>query len=191
MLSANGFTKVYNLSGGIKAWNNKTAFGPEDMGLELFSGHEAPAQTLIVAYSLEQGLRDFYLTMTQKVTNDAAKNLFKKLAAIEVKHQESVFRLYLETAGDTVSQQDFEKTIVVGATEGGLTTKEYIERFHPDWESVAEIISIAMSIEAQALDLYVRAAERNTGVDSKKALSRIASEEKSHLEQLGQLLDKS
>ena len=79
--------------------------------------------------------------------------------------------------------------MVIKAVEGGLTTDEYIQMYKPDWESAVDIISLAMSIEAQALDLYTRASERSGDPQSKEALKKIAEEERVHLEQLGKLMD--
>ena len=84
MLSGKGFGTVYNLSGGFKSWQGKAAFFGEDKGLELFSGNETPEKTLIVAYSLEVGLRDFYVSMVPRVGDFAAWELFQKLADIEM-----------------------------------------------------------------------------------------------------------
>lgn len=61
--------------------------------------------------------------------------------------------------------------------------------FQPDWESAKDIIELAMSIEAQALDLYVRAADRSSNSKSREALIQIADEERVHLRQLGKLMD--
>ena len=61
--------------------------------------------------------------------------------------------------------------------------------YKPDWESAVDVISLAMSIEAQALDLYTRAAERSAAPRSAAALKKIAEEERVHLEQLGKLMD--
>jgi len=46
-----------------------------------------------------------------------------------------------------------------------------------------------MSIEAQALDLYTRAANRSTDEHSRETLKKIAEEERTHLEQLAKLMD--
>ena len=46
-----------------------------------------------------------------------------------------------------------------------------------------------MSIEAQALDLYIRSAVWTQNAENRAILEQIASEEKTHLERLGQLLD--
>ena len=78
MLTGKGFNNVYNLSGGIKAWNSETAFGPEEQGLAYFNGNESSDQALVIAYSLEEGLRDFYLSMIPKVKSDDAKSCWKK-----------------------------------------------------------------------------------------------------------------
>ncbi len=70
-----------------------------------------------------------------------------------------------------------------------MTTQEYIDLFQPDMESEGEVIELAMSIEAQALDLYLRAAERVGDQKSKEILLQIADEERMHLTQLGKLIE--
>jgi len=189
MLSGKGFDDVINVKGGIKAWNGHVAVGAEELGLELLTGMESLEETLLVAYSLEAGLRDFYLSMIENVQPSDMRNLFQKLAAIETRHQNRIFDEYLQIAGKNVSREEFDKDVVVNAIEGGLTTDEYIQLFQPDWESAVDILSLAMSIEAQALDMYTRASERSVDSRSKAALRKIAEEERGHLEQLGKLMD--
>jgi rubrerythrin len=74
--------------------------------------------------------------------------------------------------------------------EGGLTTDEYLRLYQPDVEVAEEVISLAMAIEAQALDLYQRAADHAGGEESRTVLLQIANEERAHLEQLGALFEK-
>lgn len=189
MLSGKGFDDVINVAGGIKAWDGHVAVGPEEMGLELFTGKESIEETLIAAYSLEAGLHDFYRSMIEKVPLIDVKHLFQKLSEIEILHQERIFNEYFHISGKQITRDAFENDLVVNAVEGGMTTDQYIQMFHPDWESVVDIISLAMSIEAQALDLYTRASERSGDPRSKDALKKIAEEERVHLEQLGKLMD--
>ena len=189
MIATQGFSEVYNLSGGFKAWKGEAAFGAEEKGLELFTGNESVEETLVVAYSLEEGLRSFYLEMQAKVKNSNARNLFKKLSEIEVKHQERVLEEYRKITASSITREEFEKKVVVSTLEGGLTTEEYTTLFHPNWESVTDIIEVAMSIEAQALDLYLRASERSDEPQSQKVLRQIADEERTHLAQLGKLIE--
>ena len=188
MLSGKGFD-VINVAGGIKAWDGLVAIGTEEMGLELLTGKESLEETLVAAYSLEAGLRDFYLSMIDKVSQTDIKKLFQKLSEIEILHQDRIFDEYLQVSGKQISREVFENDLVVSAVEGGMTTDEYVDMFNPDWESAVDVISLAMSIEAQALDLYTRASERNEDMRSQEALKKIAEEERVHLEQLGKLLD--
>ncbi len=189
MLAGKGFDDVYNLSGGFKGWKSEAAFGKEELGLELFTGNESPAETLVVAYSLEQGLGDFYQSMIPKVKNDDVKNLFQMLFEIEIKHKDRIFAEYVRISGESETREEFEKQTVGKAVEGGLTTQEYTNYFKPDWESAKDIIELAMSIEAQALDLYMRVADRIDNQQSKKTLVQISIEEQMHLKQLGKLME--
>ena len=190
MLAGNGFKNVINMAGGIKAWNSNQAIGSEDLGLQLFTGREPPQETLVVAYSLEEGLREFYVSMIPGVKNENARQLFEKLAAIEVKHQDRIFAEYCRITGTDVNRDEFEKEVVVPAMEGGLTTEQYLKLYQPDLEVVEEVISLAMAIEAQALDLYQRASERAASEESRGTLMQIANEERAHLAQLGKLFER-
>jgi rubrerythrin len=189
MLAGKGFSNVINLSGGIKGWNGESAIGGEALGLDLFTGNETPEESLKVAYGLEAGLRDFYLSMIPKVNLPAAKDLFQKLSEIEVKHQDRIFSEYIKITGSSVAREEFDKNAATDEIEGGLTTEEYVDRFKPDWDSPGEIISLAMSIEGQALDLYMRAADRTVNSENRDALIQIAGEERAHLAQLGKLME--
>ncbi len=190
MLAGKGY-EVYNLSGGFKSWQGESAVGAEEMGLELFSGDESPQQTITVAYSLEDGLRDFYLSMIAKVENEKVKNLFSKLAEIEVNHKKRLFDEYQAISDEAITLEAFEKNLVKDVAEGGMSTDEYVKFFQPsDWESESEIVGLAMSIEAQALDLYTRAADRSENAQSREVLTQIANEERTHLAELGDLMER-
>ncbi len=189
MLSGKGFSKVYNLSGGIKAWKKEVAIGPVDTGLHLFSGEASAEEVIVTGFGLEMGLRDFYLSMQAKVSRDAAKSLFGKLAAIELTHEERLVDLYKEVTGNTLTLTEFTKKIAEPNMEGGLTTEEYLERFKIDQESELEILSLAMAIEAQALDLYSRAAENSKDEATRRVLQQIAADERSHIARLAKYID--
>lgn len=177
------------MSGGIKAWKSKTAIGPQSLGMDLFTGKETPEDVLKVAYSLEQGLRDFYLVMEEKARKTAVKELFAKLSEIEVKHQISILNAYNDQAGEALDQDSFEKIVEAKALEGGLSTDEYLDLFKPDLDSEIDVISLAMSIEAQALDLYQRVAVKVDNLRSRQIVNQIATDEKAHLASLGKLMD--
>ncbi len=189
MLMCKGFGEVFNLTGGIRAWESQTALGGEDMGLMLFNGQETVAQCLAIAYALEGGLRDFYETMATQVTQMEVRNLFTKLATIETKHQDQLFSEYAKLNDASVDRESFQVKVITQVAEGGLTAKEYSQLYEPNWESALEIAAMAMTIEAQALDLYLRASRRSKSEALRNALKQIAAEENLHMDQLGQLIE--
>lgn len=188
-MAGKGFKQIYNLSGGIKAWENQIAIGPVEQGLELFYGLETVEQVLIVGYGLEHGLREFYLKMKDRVSGDRAKELFEKLADIEILHQKQLLALYETVTGTTMSMEEFDKKLVQPSMEGGLSTEQYLKLFAPDLEKENDILSLAMSIEAQALDLYSRAADQFDDDSTKKVLGQIANEERAHIASLANYID--
>ena len=190
MLAGKGIGNVINMAGGIKAWDSGKAVGSVDLGLDLFDGSETLPEILIVAYSLEKGLLEFYVSMQEKVKNEQVRELFEKLSFIEVKHQESIFKAYCRASGDTAGRKEFEEKLVLSAMEGGLTTEEYLDMYAPDLDVLEDVVGFAMAIEAQALDLYQRVADRSAAsAVNREVLLRIADEERAHLKLLGSLLD--
>lgn len=187
-LAGQGYDQVINLSGGFKAWTGQTAYGPEEEGVDLFSELDSAEQILATAYSLEDGLRDFYLRMLERAYDEKLKSVFRLLADIEIKHKDRLFEEYTRLTGKD-DRGAFECAFVTPLMEGGMTTQEYLERFKPDMDSPVDVVSMAMSIEAQALDLYMRAADWASNDENRAVLEQIAGEEKTHLARLGQLLD--
>jgi rubrerythrin len=189
MLRGRGFENVYNLTGGIKAWQKEVAVGPETTGLHLFSAEVNAREAIITGFGLEMGLRDFYLSMQLKVSQDTTKALFGKLADVEIIHQERLVKLYSEVTGEAVTINEFAEKIAGPTMEGGITTEEYLQLYETDLDSEIEVFSLALAIEAQALDLYLRAAERSPQEGTRQVLYQIADEERSHIARLSEHID--
>ncbi len=189
MLSGRGFKKIYNLSGGIKAWDKEVAVGPEDSGMYLFSAEATPEDAIVTGFGLEMGLRDFYLSMKSSVASKNAQDIFDKLADVEIVHQKQLVELYASLTGEAMTLEEFQKKIADPAMEGGLTTEQYLQRYNLDTESELEVLSLAMAIEVQALDLYLRAAGNSKEAATRDTFFKIAEEERSHIARLGQHID--
>lgn len=91
--------------------------------MDLFTGKEEPQEVLKVAYSLEQGLYDFYISMEKEAKIEKVKDLFANLSDIEVKHQMSIYFAYNDISDVEVDKEEFEKMVETKALEGGLSTK--------------------------------------------------------------------
>jgi rhodanese-related sulfurtransferase/rubrerythrin len=191
LLSGQGFSDIINVAGGFNLWTSDVAFFGEERGLALFDGVTSVESALAVAYSLEAGLKEFYDDMANRVDDDPARQLFHQLSQIEVKHQDRILEQYAEATGETVTRASFESHQVAAVLEGGLTTEAYANLLMPSTDTLADIIELAMSIEAQALDLYLRASRKAGSQAGKKALLQIADEEKAHLAKLGKLMEET
>ena len=189
MLAGQGFTEVYNLTGGIKAWQGQKAAGPAEVGMARIGGRETPAEIIVLAYGMEEGLKSFYALMAARSDAKEVSGLFDKLAGIEVRHQEKLFELYRDYAEAGIDKQALEQEIVVTAMEGGLTTDEFLASHQAVLETKEEVVGLAMELETQALDLYLRYSSALEDDKTKEVLFQLAEEEKAHLRSLGTLME--
>ena len=97
--------------------------------------------------------------------------------------------LYREITGTALTITEFAEKIAEPAMEGGLTTEEYLQLYKVDLDSELEVLGMALAIEAQALDLYLRAGERSDNRKTKQILLQIAEEERSHIARLSSYID--
>jgi rubrerythrin len=189
-LEGKGFKEIYNLKGGIMAWQGLTAMGPAEMGMARLRGDETPEEIITLAYGMEEGLGDFYKIMAERNEDAEVASLFLRLAGFEENHKQRLFELYATLDNSVTDRDSFEARIVSDAMEGGFTTEEFLERNRAAMETIPDLISVAMILETQALDLYLRYSQRMEDDKSKAVLFDIAEEEKAHLRALGDLMDK-
>jgi rhodanese-related sulfurtransferase/rubrerythrin len=189
MLSGWGFKEVYNLAGGIKAFQGPKAAGPRELNLELVRGDETPAEIITLAYGLEKALQLFYETLQKQTPDRELQDLFGKLARVEVKHAQRLFEVYVQLEPGGQDLPAFEAGVVPGTLEGGFDAREFLETNQSHLQTVPQVLDLAMMLETQALDLYLRFAERCSQAQTKEVLISLAEEEKTHLANLGQLLE--
>jgi rubrerythrin len=73
--------------------------------------------------------------------------------------------------------------------EGGFTGEEFLEKNKPLLNIVENLLSLAMMLEAQALDFYTRYSQKVQDNQSRSVLHDIAEDEKGHLAALGDLME--
>lgn len=190
LLSGEGFQKVYNLKGGMAAWQGLKAFGPIEMGMESLTGDENVTDIISLAYGMENGLQEFYHQAKGLVEGKETVTLLVKLGDIEEQHKERLFHLYLSLNPISLKKQDFEINLVSRMMEGGFTTEEFLEKNRDVLKGTSDVLGIAMMLEAQALDLYLRYSRKTKDEKSRDVLYGIAEEEKAHLSSLGQMMER-
>jgi sulfur-carrier protein adenylyltransferase/sulfurtransferase len=187
LLEGQGFTDVYNIKGGIRAWAGLEATGPPDYGLYLIKGDESPERILTIAYGMEDGLSAFYKILATKISDPPLNQLFTTLADFEEKHKDKLFDLYLRVTGATVDLHDFINHTTSDVMEGGGSLEEFLKVAAEETKTLAKIFDLALSLETQALDLYLRFAQKLTMAPTKDIIVQMAQEEKFHLAKLEEL----
>jgi rhodanese-related sulfurtransferase/rubrerythrin len=188
-LSGQGFEEVYNLKGGIAAWQGGKASGPAEMGMGYLTGDESTKEVLALAYGMEQGLAEFYTSVARKTENKEIQKVLTKLIGIEEKHKEKLYNLYLSLDPETGTRDKLESQALSGVMEGGFTTEEFLEQNLSLLDTPNHLLSLAMMLETQAFDLYMRYSQKAKDQQSRKVLQEIGEEEKAHIASLGRLLD--
>jgi rubrerythrin len=159
------------------------------MGMVLLKGDEAPAEVIRLAYGMEMGLGEFYTIMAESTDDSEMAAMLSKLAGFEEKHKLRLLELYRTIDQSSIDQKTFESDIDASVMEGGFTTEEFLEKNKSFLQTVADVLSIAMMLEAQAMDLYMRYADKSAEAKTKEIFFGLAEEEKIHLKHLGELLN--
>jgi len=155
----------------------------------LLTGDETPAEIILLAYGMEEGLRGFYESIAKSHPDSSLSDLLSKLAGVEVGHKARLQQLYLSFAEGPKNPKEFEEKVVSQSMEGGYTTEEFLEQNRPSLENETDLLSLAMMLETQALDLYMRYSRKSEDERSKTLLYDLAEEEKNHLALLGRLVE--
>lgn len=190
MLTAKGFSQVYNLKGGLAAWQGHSVAGPAEMGMMLLQGNEIPTEVISLAYGLEEGLQKFYTAAAKRTAAQEVSAVLSNLAEIEQTHKKRLFDLYLTFDSSPTDMQTFEGNIISKLIEGGFNPEKLLEESIAALKTVPEVLNFAMMLEAQGMDLYMRYADKSDDRQAKEILFKLGDEEKAHLKSLGELLEK-
>ncbi len=186
VLADAGLEAVYNMQGGIAAWEGLIAAGPPESGMAYFGDSAQPQELAMLAWMLEDGSRQFYAGMDVHLQDDNAKKLFQNLAKAEVMHEKTVAELYRGFTKGRAVEDDLPSGRD-DIMEGGIKVAEALQ--WAEGKEVATILEFAIALETNAYDLYLKMERRLDG-DAQKVFLRLAEEEKRHLERLAELLEK-
>lgn len=186
MLSNRGFDAT-SMNGGIDAWNGLVSKASVGQGMYLIDGDETVEEIIALAYGLEEGSRRFYRELAERSAAPEAKGLFETLHDAEIRHEERLWERFRALAGKVGERQEFERTLVPRALEGGNTPDQMLSRHPGAGKESGESLDLAMALETDALDLYLRMADSFEDTDIQTVFLDLAGEERTHLEKLGGL----
>jgi len=154
----------------------------------LIQGDESPPEVISLAYGLEEGVYRFYRGLSEQSSDAETRDFFDTLAKAELQHKERLWEKYQAVAGNSMTRDSFESGMVVKTLEGGKTADQVLVQY-PDWiHDIRESLQLAMSLETDALDLYLRMALKAENEEAKGLFHSLANEEKDHLRWLGERL---
>jgi rubrerythrin len=176
------------MKGGIDAWNGLVSRAEVDQGMFLIEGDERPEEVIALAYGLEAATYRFYQDLAAQGGDPDINDAFRQLAGDEVRHQENLWEKYRTITGDGKRREAFEAETVTKTLENGKTADQILAEY-PDWiKHPRESLELAMSLETDSLDLYLRMAQKSRHKEAVNVFHELAGEEKLHLKRLGELL---
>jgi rubrerythrin len=128
--------------------------------------------------------------MIERSDDSEVQSLLAKLADIETLHKKRLFEILAEIDSPITDTDAYEADLRSSILEGGFGLDAFIKENESFFGSVQGILDLAMMLETQALDLYLRFAEKSANKRTQNILFSIADEEKAHLSSLGDLMDK-
>lgn len=193
LLAGHGFNDVYNLVGGAMAWRGDTAHGPQDEGMSGITGLESPEEFLGMALGMELSLARFYQEMAAASQVPAVRETLERLVGMEQKHAGVIHELYRKVAATPLDREALEARAATDAVEGGVGPAALAEAHGDVYAELVSspfgLVQLAMMVEAQALDLFLRCSYVAESKEARRILFTLAQEEKSHLKLLGRLME--
>ena len=187
-LLSEGFSRVYSMDGGITAWNGHVATGDYTEGLFLLKGRETAEELMSLALALEEGSRMFYTGIAELTSDAQAKSIFTTIAEAEAKHKTNILQAYTLITGEDVSEDIFNREPLKGVMEGGIRIEDAIAFLKKQDKALLDMIEIAMQVETNSLDLYIKMLREIEDIKAKNIFGSLIEEEKLHLSRLGKLL---
>jgi sulfur-carrier protein adenylyltransferase/sulfurtransferase len=192
LLEGEGLRNVYSMQGGMRAWEGGVAEGAPDAGTAYFAPAGKPEEFIALAWSLEEGSRNFYAVVPSLVADEETKKLFRELATAEEHHKASLVNLYRTFTGEKPTR-DFPESIIPGEAagdimEGGMRVSEALK-----WvkgKNLEAIFELALALETNSYDLYIRMRRQMKDAESREVFAQLSKEERRHLELLAELFER-
>jgi rubrerythrin len=176
------------MGGGIDAWNGLVAEGPYEEGLAYFSRASGAEELISLSLVLEEGNRAFYDRIAQEARDEEAAAVFRSLVLAEERHKETLLELYARVSGKHTDPRSPEEMEAGQFLEGGIPAGEAMEWARD--KPLGEILELAVAMEANSLDRYIKMGRAVDDERSRKILQVLSGEERSHLERMASLLDR-
>jgi sulfur-carrier protein adenylyltransferase/sulfurtransferase len=177
--------RIFNLKGGILAWNGKTI---QDLPRVQVLGNKNDFEDMLMsAMDLEKGAWNFYKSILEKFPKEPFSDSIEYLSLAEADHAEALYRI-LTARKDGLPEFDTLFLSMKGdILEGGVDLEDALARLSAVTSpQPLAILDMALDIEYSAFDLYRSGADLVNDPEIKKVLYGIANGEKNHMKKLAE-----
>ena len=172
-------TAIYNLVGGISAWEGKTLVGfPR---FEAIKETGDISKTLEQAINMEKGTFLLYEVMVRLSSGLPTEKTLQKLLGMEIAHAKAIYAILSKTKEVKSFEEVFDEASG-DIVEGGWDLGAVIEQLRKNGENPCLFMSeLALELEYRAYDLYRNVAEKSADADYRSAMFFLSEQEKAHV----------
>lgn len=182
-----GAGDIYNLTGGILAWDQGTVSSLPN--LQLFEGQTTP-EMLRTAMNLEKGAMRFYTHISETYPDPSLTDVFGRLALAETAHARTVHEAWGKMDAELAPFELLFQGLDGEVLEGGLALKDAMAQMASlEEKSCLRMLEMALKIEYTAYDLYRNLAHQLSESGDGAVFLSIAQAEKGHMRSLIHIIE--
>jgi sulfur-carrier protein adenylyltransferase/sulfurtransferase len=192
ILNGAGLENVYNMEGGILAYNGLVAAGPPEAGVFCFPENMAPEQPIAMAWYIEDGSQRYFDAVKNAMQDQSVKEIFNGLIDHKIAHKGSLSQLFEKITGQRAGD-DFPTSVLQSPPHnvmaGCVSVPEAV-----NWSKdkrIPDILDLLMALEANTFDLYLKLGRQVASDRARSAFMDLSEEEARHLEQLASIFEKT
>jgi rhodanese-related sulfurtransferase/rubrerythrin len=192
ILNGAGFENVYNMDGGMLAYNGMVASGPPEAGVFCFPEHMRAGELIAMAWYVEDGSRNFLETIRELYPEPEIREVLDRLIHHKEAHKETLAGLYGGIDGKSPGE-DFPGGVLKrpprDVMAGCVGVAEALT-----WASgrpLVDILDLMIALEANTYDLFLKLSRQMASKEATSVFARLAEEQGGHLGQLGGVFEKN
>jgi rhodanese-related sulfurtransferase/rubrerythrin len=192
MLNGAGLDDVYNMEGGILAYNGLVAAGPPEAGSFCFPDDMSPEQLIAMAWYVEDGTKRYFDATQEKSENPEVQHVLANLSDFKRSHKKTLEKLFEKISGESIAE-NFPEDVLPRPPKlvmsGCVSVPDAVS-----WskgKNAMDILDLMMALEANTLDLYLKLGREVRSDRAGSAFKSLAEEETRHLEKLATVFEKT
>ncbi|MGD8883448.1 MAG: rhodanese-like domain-containing protein [Desulfobacterales bacterium] len=179
--------QIYNLRGGIMAWDGKTL--SDFPRVQAVTASESPADMLLKSMDLEKGALRFYRYVLQTFADQPFVKTIKPLVDAEEAHARSIYRFWRLITENPEPFDALFARLTGDILEGGENLHDAISKVEIIEENFClNLFELALEIEFRAYDVYRTMANMSRDDDASHVFLSIAQIEKDHMQLLAETI---